>query len=59
MQQSILIIDTPDQCENCICLGGFAHVYAMCRAKARLINDPYKKPGWCPLISYREEKEGK
>lgn len=37
--------------------GGFIRAYAMCRAKARLINDPYKKLGWCPLIPYREEKE--
>lgn len=57
MNQSILIVDTPDCCENCLCLGGFIRAYAMCRAKARLINDPYKKPGWCPLIPYREEKE--
>lgn len=54
MQQSILIMDTPDQCENCICLGGFTRVYAMCRAKARLIDDPYKNQNGVRL--YRIER---
>lgn len=56
MNQSILIVDTPDYCENCLCLGGFTLAYTVCRAEARLIEDPYSKPEWCPLISVPEKE---
>ena len=57
MNQSILIVDTPDCCENCLCLGGFIRAYAMCRAKARLINDPYKNQDGVHLFRIERRKK--
>nr|DAI68167.1 MAG TPA: Specific abundant protein [Caudoviricetes sp.] len=45
-----MIVDTPDCCENCLCLGGFTLAYAMCRVKGKIIKDSFSKPRWCPLI---------
>lgn len=57
MSKSVLIVNTPDCCEDCLCLGGFTLTYTVCRVKARLIEDPYSKPEWCPLIPVSEEEK--
>jgi hypothetical protein len=50
MNQSMLILDTPENCECCLCMSGITRACIVCRAKGRIIEDPFSKPWWCPLI---------
>nr|DAW11745.1 MAG TPA: hypothetical protein [Caudoviricetes sp.] len=55
----MLILDTPENCECCLCMGGITLACTVCRAKGKIIEDPFSKPWWCPLIPLNPEKEGK
>lgn len=40
MNQSMLILDTPVNCECCLWLGGIILACTVCKAKGRIIEDP-------------------
>jgi hypothetical protein len=43
MNQSMLILDTPVNCECCLWLGGIILACTVCKAKGRIIEDPFSK----------------
>lgn len=47
MSKSVLVIDTPVNCEWCTVRGG--SFYCHCKLNHRNIEDIKKKPDWCPL----------
>ena len=59
MNKSILEIDTPKNCQECIlitmCTTNNKTVY--CKGMGRLVTDIKTKPEWCPLVTI--ERKGK
>ena len=47
MSKSVLVIDTPENCNSCDLCGGTFHVF--CEVNHRDIEDFSVKPDWCPL----------
>lgn len=47
MSKSVLVIDTPEDCESCVLHGGIFHSF--CKINCRYIEDLSPKPDWCPL----------
>ena len=47
MSKSVLVIDTPEDCESCVLHGGIFHSF--CKINCRYIEDLSAKPDWCPL----------
>ena len=56
MSKSVLVIDTPVNCEWCIVRGG--SFYCHCKLNHRNIEDIAKKPIWCPLMDLPEKDNG-
>lgn len=56
MSKSVLVIDTPINCEWCIVRGG--SVYCHCKLNQRNIEDIKKRPDWCPLMDLPEKDNG-
>lgn len=55
MSKSVLVIDTPVNCEWCTVRGG--SFYCHCKLNHRNIEDIKKKPDWCPLKPLPEKME--
>ena len=47
MSKSVLVIDTPEDCESCGLHGGIFNSF--CRINCRDIKGTSTKPDWCPL----------
>lgn len=56
MNQSILVVTTPDCCEQCLCLSGISIKNTICRATGKIIKNPFKRAQWCPLKPVEEKK---
>ena len=46
MSKSVLVIDTPEKCDSCMCIGTF---HSFCKINCRDIKDTSVKPDWCPM----------
>lgn len=55
MSKSVLVIDTPVNCEWCTVRGG--SFYCHCKLNHRNIEDIKKKSDWCPLKPLPKKKE--
>ena len=55
MSKSVLVIDTPENCNSCDLCGGTFHVF--CELNHRDIEDFSIKPDWCPLKPLPEKRE--
>lgn len=55
MSKSVLVMNTPENCDSCICVGTF---YAFCSINCRDIKDISTKPDWCPLMDLPEKDNG-
>lgn len=51
MSKSILVIDTPESCEECILYSGYS-----CYAYTKPIPCKKPRPDWCPLSPLPERK---
>lgn len=47
MSKSVLVMETPEDCESCVLHGGIFHSF--CKINCRYIEDLSAKPDWCPL----------
>ncbi len=47
MSKSVLVMETPEDCESCVLHGGIFHSF--CKINCRCIEDLSAKPDWCPL----------
>jgi hypothetical protein len=47
MSKSVLVTETPEDCELCALHGGRFHSF--CKINCRYIEDLSTKPDWCPL----------
>lgn len=47
MRKSVLVMETPEDCESCVLHGGIFHSF--CKINCRDIKDTSTKPDWCPL----------
>lgn len=56
MSKTVLVIDTPINCEWCVVRG--SSVYCHCKLNQRIIKDIKKKPDWCPLMDLPEKDNG-
>lgn len=56
MSKSVLVIDTPENCDSCNFFGEL-HPLKFCCANRRYIEDSNKKSSWCPLKPLPEKKE--
>lgn len=56
MSKSVLVIDTPENCNSCDLCGGTFHVF--CEVNHRDIEDFSVKPDWCPLKPLPEKMTG-
>ena len=54
MSKSVLVIDTPENCDSCMYIGTF---HSFCKINCRDIKDTSAKPDWCPLKPLPEKKE--
>ena len=48
MSKSVLVMETPEDCESCVLHGGIFHSF--CKINCRYIEDLSSKPDWCPLM---------
>ena len=55
MSKSVLVMETPEDCESCVLHGGIFHSF--CKINCRYIEDLSAKPDWCPLKPLPEKKE--
>lgn len=46
MSKSVLVIDTPENCDSCMYVGVF---HAFCKINCRDIKDLSTRSDWCPL----------
>lgn len=56
MSKSVLVIDTPENCESCVLHGGIFHSF--CKINCRYIEDLSSKPDWCPLMDLPKKDNG-
>ena len=47
MSKSVLVMETPEDCESCVLHGGIFHSF--CKINCRYIEDLSARPDWCPL----------
>lgn len=63
MSKSILVIDTPENCESCplfrIDIDSIPEDYCFSELRKREISDLNKKPDWCPLLVFPEKEDCK
>lgn len=56
MNKSVLVMETPEDCESCVLHGGIFHSF--CKINCRYIKDLSAKPDWCPLKPLPEKMTG-
>lgn len=56
MSKSVLVMETPEDCESCVLHGGIFHSF--CKINCRYIEDLSAKPDWCPLKPLPEKMTG-
>lgn len=56
MNKSVLVMNTPENCESCVLHGGIFHSF--CKINCRCIEDLSTKPDWCPLMDLPEKDNG-
>ena len=56
MSKSVLVMETPEDCESCVLHGGIFHSF--CKINCRYIEDLSAKPDWCPLMDLPEKDNG-
>lgn len=49
MSKSVLVMDTPENCDSCCLRREPIRNCPCCAAKLKRIKDPGIKPDWCPL----------
>ena len=54
MRKSVLVMETPEDCESCVLHGGIFHSF--CKINCRCIEDLSAKPDWCPLKELPNKK---
>lgn len=56
MSQSMLIMATPDCCEQYLCLGEISIKSTVCRAAGKMIKNPFERTPLRPLKPVEEKK---
>lgn len=56
MNKSVVVMETPEDCESCVLHGGIFHSF--CKINCRYIEDLSAKPDWCPLMDLPEKYNG-
>ena len=56
MSKSVLVMETPEDCESCVLHGGIFHSF--CKINYRCIEDLSAKPDWCPLMDFPKKDNG-